>query len=92
MRISRFFAAFGLILSLLAPRMAAALSKAELVDILKAVDERQSNQGDWRSLAYMEQKEKDKVDVAYELLVFRRSQDQKFIILFTKPKSSQGQG
>jgi len=56
------------------------------------VDERQSNQGDWRSLAYMEQKEKDKVDVAYELLVFRRSQDQKFIILFTKPKSSQGQG
>jgi hypothetical protein len=37
-------------------------------------------------------KEKGKVDVAYEALVFRRSQDQKFIILFTKPKASQGQG
>jgi outer membrane lipoprotein-sorting protein len=92
MRTSRFFVAFGLILTLLAPRMAAALSKAELIDILKAVDQRQSNQGDWRSLVYMEQKEKDKVDVAYEALVFRRSQDQKFIILFTKPKASQGQG
>ena len=92
MRIPRSFAVFGLILTLLAPRMAAALSKAELIDILKAVDQRQSNQGDWRSLVYMEQKEKDKVDVAYEALVFRRSQDQKFIILFTKPKASQGQG
>ena len=89
---SRSLSVFALVLSLLVPRMAAALSKAELIDILKAVDQRQSNQGDWRSLVYMEQKEKDKVDVAYEALVFRRSQDQKFIILFTKPKASQGQG
>lgn len=92
MRTSRLFIALGLILTLLAPGVAAALSKAELVEILKVVDERQRNQGDWRSLVYMEQKEKDKVDVAYEALVFRRSQDQRFIILFTKPKSSQGQG
>ena len=91
MPMSRFLAVFGLIFSLLVPRMAAALSKAELVELLKAVDERQRNQGDWRSLVYMEQKEKDKVDVAYEALVFRRSLDQKFIILFTKPKASQGQ-
>ena len=89
---SRLFVAFALVLSLLAPSVAAALSKAELVEILKVVDERQRNQGDWRSLVYMEQKEKDKVDVAYEALVFRRSQDQRFIILFTKPKASQGQG
>ena len=34
MRIPRSFAVFGLILTLLAPRMAAALSKAELIDIL----------------------------------------------------------
>ena len=92
MRMSRLLLALGLVLALLAPRLAAALSKAELIEILKAVDERQSNQGDWRNLIYMEQKEKDKVDVAYEALVFRRSQDQKFIIVFTKPKASQGQG
>jgi hypothetical protein len=70
----------------------AAASKADMVELLKGVDDRQRNQGDWRSNAYIEQKEKDKVAVVYEALVFRRSADQKFMILFTKPKSSQGQG
>ncbi len=70
----------------------AAASKQELVDILKVVDDRQKNQGDWRSSVYMEQKEKDKVAVVYEAQVFRRSADQRFMILFTKPKASQGQG
>ena len=71
---------------------AAAPSKEELVEILKVVDDRQKNSGDWRSLAYIEQKERDKVDVVYEVLFFRRSEDQKFMFLFTKPKASQGQG
>src|SRR5450755_3661082 len=75
------------------PRLAsAAASQAELVELLKGVDDRQRNQGDWRSNVYMEQKEKDKVAVVYEALVFRRSADQRFMILFTKPKASQGQG
>jgi outer membrane lipoprotein-sorting protein len=82
----------GFAAAILMPRVALALGKPELLKILKAVDERQRNQGDWRSLVYMEQKEKNKVDVAHEALVFRRSQDQKFMILFTKPKASQGQG
>jgi outer membrane lipoprotein-sorting protein len=88
----RFLLVGGLAAAVLVPRAAFALGKPELIEILKAVDERQRNQGDWRSLVYMEQKEKDKVDVAHEALVFRRSQDQKFMILFTKPKASQGQG
>jgi hypothetical protein len=70
----------------------AAPSKEDLTAILKVVDDRQRNNGDWRALGYMEQKEKDKVDVVYELLYFRRSQDQRIMILFTKPKASQGQG
>jgi hypothetical protein len=70
----------------------AVLSKADLVATLKVVDDRQRNQGDWRSEVYIEQKEKGKVAVVYDALVFRRSADQKFMILFTKPKSSQGQG
>jgi hypothetical protein len=70
----------------------AALSKEQLVEILKVVDDRQRNQGDWRSNVYIEQKEKDKVAVVYDALVFRRSADQKFMIIFTKPKASQGQG
>jgi hypothetical protein len=92
MRIVRLLAVFGLFFTLFAPSHAVALGKPELVEILKVVDERQRNQGDWRSLVYMEQKEKDKVDVAYEALVFRRSKDQRFMIVFSKPKASQGQG
>jgi outer membrane lipoprotein-sorting protein len=67
-------------------------SKAELVEILKTVDERQRNLGDYRAEVYIEQKEKGKVAVVYDALVYRRSADQKFVILFTKPKASQGQG
>ena len=70
----------------------AALTTPQMVDILKIVDDRQKNNGDWRASAYLEQKEKDKVDVVYETEYYRRSADQKFMILFTKPKSSAGQG
>jgi outer membrane lipoprotein-sorting protein len=81
------------VFGLLTPALAqAALSKEQLVDVLKVVDDRQRNQGDWRSNVYIEQKEKDKVAVVYDALVFRRSADQKFMIIFTKPKASQGQG
>ena len=38
----------------------------QMVDLLKVVDDRQKNNGDWRAQAYLEQKEKDKVDVVYE--------------------------
>jgi outer membrane lipoprotein-sorting protein len=75
-----------------ARRAAAAPTKDELVKLLKTVDERQRNAGDWQSVIYLEQKERGKVDVVYEGLVFRRSADQKFMILFTKPKASAGQG
>ncbi len=70
----------------------AALTQTQLVTILKLVDERQKNQGDYHSRIYMEQKERDKVDVVYEGEVYRRSEDQKFVIMFNKPKASQGQG
>jgi hypothetical protein len=75
-----------------AGRAQAALTTPQMVDLLKHVDERQNNNGDWRAQAYLEQKEKDKVDTVYETEYFRRSADQKFMILFTKPKSSAGQG
>ncbi len=69
-----------------------AVSKGELVDLLKAVDERQRNSGDWRSESYIEQKEKGKVDVIYDATFMRRSKDAKFVIMFNKPKAQQGQG
>jgi len=67
-------------------------TQAQLVQLLHEVDDKQRNQGDFRSEIYMEQKEKGKVAIVYDALVFRRSQDQRFMILFTQPKASQGQG
>jgi outer membrane lipoprotein-sorting protein len=75
-----------------ARRAHAAMTKDQMVELLKGVDNRQNSNGDWRASAYLEQKEKDKVDVVYETEYYRRSEDQKFMILFTKPKSSAGQG
>ena len=97
-RTQRWSLALGLGLALnLVPGLAvrpchAALEKGAMVDLLKTVDDRQKNNGDWRAGAYIEQKEKDKVDVVYETEYYRRSEDQKFMILFVKPKSSAGQG
>ncbi len=40
----------------------------------------------------MEAKEKGKTDVVYELLVYRRDEEDKQMFLFTKPKSEAGKG
>jgi len=80
------------LLALVAPVPAAALGGTELAKVVREIDDRQRNQGDWKALCYMEQKEKDKTDVVYELLVFRRDQDDKQMFLFTKPKSEAGKG
>jgi outer membrane lipoprotein-sorting protein len=91
MKAAQMFLLVGLMVA--APAVAqAALSKQELVDILKVVDDRQKNSGDFRAESYMEQKEKGKVDVVYEAVFMRRSEDQRLIILINKPKASQGQG
>lgn len=78
--------------ALLGPLAARALSDAELSKVVAEIDERQRNQGDWKALCYMEQKEKGKTDVVYELLVYRRDADDKQMFLFTKPKSEAGKG
>jgi Outer membrane lipoprotein-sorting protein len=67
-------------------------SKDEMVAMLKEVDARQRNGGDYKALAYLEQKEKDKADIVRELLIFRRDADDKLMLMFTKPKSEEGKG
>ena len=53
---------------------------------------RQANSGDYRSVAYLEQKEKGKADTAFEIVFYRRDADDKLMILFTKPKNEAGKG
>src|SRR5262245_38961383 len=67
-------------------------SPAELMRLLKTIDANQHNVGDFRSYTYLEQKEKGKVAVVYETQIYRRSADGRFMMVFTNPKASQGQG
>src|SRR3569832_994763 len=73
-------------------RAEAPLSKEKMMDILKGIDIRNRSSGDYKSLIYLEQRDKDKPDVVREGLVYRRDADEKLIILFTKPKSEAGKG
>ena len=67
-------------------------AEVDVLSILKTIDDRQSNNGDYKSVAYLEQKQKDKQDVAQEVVFYRRDIDDKLMILFTKPKSEAGKG
>jgi outer membrane lipoprotein-sorting protein len=85
--------AVALSLALAPPALAAPLATPEAVTrTLKVIDDRQRNSGDYKALAYLEQKEKDKTDTAREALVYRRDEDDKLMILFTKPKGEAGKG
>lgn len=92
MHLARRKTAAALVAALLAPAAARALSDPELSKVVAEIDERQRNQGDWKALCYMEQKEKGKTDVVYELLVYRRDEDDRQMFLFTKPKAEAGKG
>jgi outer membrane lipoprotein-sorting protein len=81
-----------LLLLLLAPTAASALSQAETDALVKTVDDRQRSPGDYKALCYMEAKEKGKTDVVYELVVYRRDEDEKLMFLFTEPRSEAGKG
>src|SRR5215467_2640354 len=74
------------------PAFAHPLDHDALMKVVRTIDDRQRNSGDYRSLAYLEQKERDKTDTAREAIVYRRSDNQKLMILFTKPKGEAGKG
>jgi outer membrane lipoprotein-sorting protein len=80
-------------LTLCSLALAAPLANQEAVaSVIKTIDDRQRNSGDYKALAYLEQKEKDKTDIAQEAIIYRRDEDEKLMILFTKPKSEAGKG
>ena len=71
---------------------AAALDEPAMVALLKVIDDRQENNGDYKSLVYIERKEKNKNDLLYDAVVYRRDEQDKLMILFLKPKSEAGKG
>jgi hypothetical protein len=77
---------------LLVPAAARPLGQEETDRVIRNIDEMERSGGDYKALVYMEAKEKDKTDVVYELLAFRRSGDQKLMFLFLEPKTEAGKG
>ena len=85
--------ALALAFALLAPlSQAFAGDDALALKLVREIDERERNSGDYKALIYMEQKEKDKNDLVYQLVVYRRDADDKLMILFLKPKTEAGKG
>jgi len=74
------------------PLEAAPLNQKEMTALLKTIDERQRNGGDYKALAFIEQKERGKTDLIYETVIYRRDEHDKLMILFTKPKVEAGKG
>ena len=70
----------------------AAPTAAELAAVLEALDDRQRNGGDQKSLVYIDRKERDKGDLAYQAVVYRRDREDKLVILFLKPEAEAGKG
>ena len=72
--------------------LAAPLDAAGMHAVLEEIDNRQRNGGDYKALAYIEQREKDKELTVFEAVIYRRDADDKLMILFLRPKSEAGKG
>lgn len=64
----------------------------QLVSMLRTIDDRQQNSGDFTALALIDQKEQGKSDLLYQALIYRRDETDKLAILFAKPQSEAGKG
>jgi len=72
--------------------MALALDQKQTTELIALVDDRQRNTGDYGSTVFIDQKEKDGTSKAFEARVYRRDGDDKWMLLFTKPKAEAGKG
>jgi hypothetical protein len=83
----------ALLLSVLAaPPALAEPSADEMLAMLRLVDERQRNSGDYEALVYIENKARGKSDLIYQARVFRRDARDQLVILFVKPEAEAGKG
>lgn len=78
--------------TLVAPSAAHALEPAEVTALMAELDERRSSVGDYKALVYIDQKQKDKSDLVYEVAIYRREATDRMVIMFLQPKSEAGKG
>ncbi len=68
------------------------LTDAQALGLVKVVDDRQRNSGDFKSSAFLKETERGKTPRVYEAVVYRQDLENKFMILFLKPKEEAGKG
>ena len=68
------------------------LTDGQALELVKIVDDRQRNSGDYKSSAFIKETERGKTPRVYEAVVYRRDLDNKFMILFLKPNEEAGKG
>lgn len=59
-------------------------------EMVRVVDDRQRNSGDYKAVAFVKETEKNKEPKLFQTMVYRRDTDNKFMIHFTKPKEEAG--
>ncbi|MFU8806117.1 MAG: outer membrane lipoprotein-sorting protein [Bradymonadaceae bacterium] len=69
-----------------------AMDQAEVDKLVKELDERRKSVGDYKALIYIDQKQQDKSDLVYEVVLYRRESTDRMVILFTQPRAEAGKG
>lgn len=83
----------ALLLATASPALAAEpLDQASMLKLLRELDERQRNTGDYKAVALIDQKRQGKEELVYQAAIYRRDAKDKMVILFLKPKSEAGKG
>lgn len=70
----------------------AEMSPEEVQALLVEIDERQHAPGDYKALALIEQKRGGQSDAVYQAAIYRRDRDERFMLLFVKPRTEAGKG
>lgn len=69
---------------------AADFKDAKAVELVKVLDERQRNSGDYKATAFMKEIEKNKEPKLFQSTIYRRDGLDKFMMVFNKPKEDSG--
>ncbi len=63
---------------------------SKAAELVKVIDDRQRNSGDYKATAFVKESEKNKEPKLLQSTIYRRDESDKFMMLFNKPKEEAG--
>lgn len=85
-----FMIAIGSMLVTAPTRAESKFTDAQAIELIKVVDDRQRNSGDYKATIFVKETEKNKEPKLLQGTVYRRDESNKFMMLFNKPKEEAG--